>query len=118
MFKGNAWALLPALPLMLAMTCASPDAQTYCEEYTDCADGNDKDYQVCLVELQNRRRVARTYGCIEEFEEYIDCLYDNSECDGDGSDEEWRVDTEDCEDDADDLMDCYDDESDLEIYEN
>jgi len=113
MFKGNTWLLVCTMPLMLAMTCASPDGREYCEQETDCKDGNDTDYQVCLVQLQNARREARAYGCIEDYDELIDCIFDNSECDGDGSDEEWRFDSEDCEDDTEDFYDCLDDESDI-----
>ncbi len=84
----------------------------YCEEYVDCLDGNDEDEQVCVLELQESERIAKVYGCKDDFADYMDCMKEEADCESAGSSDYWTAE-DGCEDEHDDYMDCLLDESDL-----
>ena len=99
---GSACAV-PSLHPMLS------GVQNYCTEQMDCVDGNGDDVKACVVGIQNERRWARVYGCQSEYADYIDCLKEESECEGSDS---WSFGGGDCSDESEDYLDCLDDESD------
>ena len=99
----------------IGVSCAVPslhpaisDVRKYCNEQMDCIDGNRKDVKGCIVSIQNSRRLARQYGCQSEYAEYVSCIKDEGECNG----ESWD---HDCFDELEDYWECLEDESD--IYE-
>ena len=84
----------------------------YCEERADCIDANDEDEKACAVDIQNTRRIARVYGCEDDYMDYMECMKEEAECASQGRYDYW-TDRGECEDDLDDWLDCLADESDV-----
>ena len=84
----------------------------YCEERADCIDANDEDEKACAVDIQNTRRIARVYGCEDDYMDYMECMKEEAECESQGRYDYW-TDRGECEDDLDDWLDCLADESDV-----
>jgi hypothetical protein len=82
----------------------------YCEESVDCADGNSDDEQACMLNIHNNRRVARVYGCEDDYMDFMECMKEDAACESYGQYEYWTADG-DCEDDYEDYVDCMSDES-------
>ena len=84
----------------------------YCEERADCIDANEEDEKACVVDIRNSQRIARVYGCEDDYVDYIECMKDEADCESQGRYEYW-TDRGECEDDLDDWLDCLADESDV-----
>jgi hypothetical protein len=89
----------------------------YCEEYTDCVDGNDMDRKACLQTISNEKKLAKIYDCSDDFQDYMECMMDDATCDNVGRYDYW-TDRGDCRDDASDLVECISEASDyLQSYD-
>jgi len=75
-------------------------------------DGNDEDEKACVIDIQNTRRISRVYGCEADYEEYIQCMKEEADCESEGRYDYWTDEGE-CNDDLDDYLDCLSDESDV-----
>lgn len=82
----------------------------YCEERVDCMDGNSDDEEACMLNIHNDRRIARVYGCEDDYMEYMECMKEDADCESYGRYDYWTADG-DCEDDYEDYVDCMSDES-------
>jgi hypothetical protein len=82
----------------------------YCEEAVDCADGNSDDEEACMLNIHNDRRVARVYGCEDDYMDYMECMKEDADCESSGRYDYWTADG-DCADDYEDYVDCMSDES-------
>jgi hypothetical protein len=83
----------------------------YCEERVDCIDGNEDDEQACVVGIDNDRRMARVYGCEDDYMDFMECMKEDADCESSGRYDYWTAEG-DCEDDYEDYVDCMSDESD------
>ena len=84
----------------------------YCEERADCLDANEEDEKACAVDIQNTRRIARVYGCEDDYTDYIECMKEEADCESQGRYDYW-TDRGECENDLEDWLDCLADESDV-----
>jgi hypothetical protein len=83
----------------------------YCADAVDCLDGNEDDEQACLVDIDNTRRIARVYGCEDDYMDYMECMKEDADCESYGRYDYWTAEG-DCEDEQEDYLDCLSDESD------
>ena len=99
------------IPVMLS-GCGTLFSQfkEYCEERVDCLDGNSDDAEACILNIHNDRRVARVYGCEDDYMEYMTCMKEDADCESYGRYDYWTAEG-DCEDDYEDYVDCMSDES-------
>ena len=51
-----------------------------CQAATDCANGNDRDLDACIVDAEAAADRADLFGCTEWFNEYRDCIESRSRC--------------------------------------
>ena len=84
----------------------------YCEEYIDCLDGNKEDERACVIDFNESERIAKVYGCKDDFNDYMGCMKEEADCESMGRTDYWTAD-DDCEDEYEDYLDCLSDESDL-----
>jgi hypothetical protein len=77
----------------------------YCEEATDCAEGNDADKDACVVTAETEQDRASLYGCSKWFNAYADCLQSNADCENGY----YGISGNDCEDEARDYGSCMSD---------
>jgi len=82
----------------------------YCEDRVDCADGNSDDEDACMLNIHNDRRVARVYGCEDDYMDYMACMKEDADCESYGRYDYWTAEGA-CEDDFEDYVDCMSDES-------
>src|SRR5262245_37795055 len=77
---------MKAIMLVLAMVlvgaggggCSSGDV--FCETLCECQQCSDDAEQACKTDLSSTRSYARSAGCEEEYEAYIDCGTDRGTC--------------------------------------
>ncbi len=86
-----------------ANACLSFD--TYCEEATDCRDGNEADKDACIVAEEAAQDRAELYGCTDEFEAFVECREKDSTCKND----QFVLLNNDCEDELQDNNSCLSD---------
>jgi len=88
----------------------NPDVAAYCEEAMDCLDGNDEDLKSCKAQVRHEKERARIYDCSDDHDDWVECLFDDSDCeDYEGTD--YWTDEDKCDDDWEDYIECLDDES-------
>lgn len=75
---GRAAGLILVLTLLSAQACLSFD--TYCQEKTDCEDGNEEDKEACIVREEAGAERADLYGCTDELEAFVECREKDSSC--------------------------------------
>jgi hypothetical protein len=85
----------------------------FCDVYCECELCNDRSEDACQVQIGAALDAADEYDCTEEAEAYIECLMDESDCDDD--DNQFEVEPDCLENELDDLNDCIDDNSDLDV---
>jgi hypothetical protein len=83
--------------------CLSFD--TYCEERTDCLDGNDADVDACVVSEEAEEDRASLYGCTDEFEVFVECREQESTCEND----QYVLLNNDCDDESREYSSCMGD---------
>ncbi|MEM9696893.1 MAG: hypothetical protein AAGA56_30435 [Myxococcota bacterium] len=91
-----------------ALLCATTigcgrDYTAVCEEQVDCADGNERDVEACVVEFERQEEQADIYGCSEWYDLNADCFEERAECDNGVYGLE---DADDCESEREDLVSC------------
>ena len=84
----------------------------YCVEAVDCIDGNEADEKACMVSIDNEKRLARVYGCKDDYKEYMECMKEDAKCEEYYGSDYWTAEG-DCDDEYDDYVDCLSDESDF-----
>jgi hypothetical protein len=85
----------------------------FCDVYCECELCNDRSEDACQVQIGAALDAADEYDCAEEAEAYIECLIDESDCEDD--DNQFEVEPDCLENELDDLNDCIDDNSDLDV---
>ena len=78
----------------------------YCQEATDCADGNELDQDACEIGLEFDADRADDEGCGEYFDAFFACVEENSSCDNDN----YAPDADDCENESEDYNNCRGDD--------
>ncbi len=84
-----------------AFLAAGCDIREYCEAWRNCVGGNDEDEKACREQLRTQEDVADIYDCEDDFDTYLQCLINDSECDNDYY-------YSDCGDQYEDLDHCID----------
>ena len=74
----------------------------YCTEMMDCMGGNDADIESCEIALAASRDFADEKGCEESWDDFHECLIDQSSCTNDV----WNIGQGDCEDEQNDCSSC------------
>jgi hypothetical protein len=97
--KGAFYAICTAAGLLAG--CGG-GISGYCEEANLCEEGNDLDVEACETRLDTEAEVADLYNCSSEFDEYFDCLVENSRCNND----RYAPDEDDCDGPRNRLDDC------------
>jgi hypothetical protein len=73
-----AWLAIAALT---ALGCGGPDFQAICEELEECAEGNEKDVEACVIGFEASADAADEIGCGDEFDAYYECVGEEISCD-------------------------------------
>ncbi|MBI4955882.1 MAG: hypothetical protein HY908_27935 [Myxococcales bacterium] len=53
----------------------------YCEKWSACVGGNDKDIDKCTEDYEGREGVASAYDCSTEYDAWWECREQNAHCD-------------------------------------
>jgi hypothetical protein len=76
-----------AVAALASLGCGGPDFQAICEELEDCAEGNEKDVEACVIGFEASADAADEIGCGDEFDAYYECLGGEISCEGLGEDD-------------------------------
>ena len=74
-------ALGVAVAALAVVGCSSHGS--LCEEFIDCAGGNEQDQEACVIELDLREEVADIEGCSDDYGELYDCQEEALHCTND-----------------------------------
>jgi hypothetical protein len=102
--KRNLNRLLLGLGLGLASQisgCGTSSAAV-CDLVCDCTGCSNREYDDCVDDLDDLERDAEDDGCTAEYDDLMDCLGDELDCDDD------RVDIGRCDGELEDLAECLD----------
>ena len=69
-----------SLGLLFVSVSCSGKAGDFCDKSKDCNGGNDKDRDACVATVNALSDVADDYDCGDQFDNYFDCVTDNSIC--------------------------------------
>jgi hypothetical protein len=83
-------------------------AGEYCDLYCDCEGCSDEEYDECVINQDAAIDAASAYDCDAEYDEYVQCALEENDCD----DDNFVVDSS-CAGEAENLLECLDDGSDL-----
>lgn len=72
-----------ALTTVLLGGACSRSFDAYCDDFSDCIDGNTEDTNACIRAVEAEEEVAALFGCQEEFDALQDCREDESDCEND-----------------------------------
>lgn len=92
---------------------------SYCAEAVECEGGNARDQQACLDLWSFYKSRAATYGCVEQYNAYRQCVVENASCEGTGDSKSYTTIDPDafedqCGSEDDNLDDCIDGASNLD----
>jgi hypothetical protein len=104
-----ALALLAAVPLM---SCGGSVNQL-CNEICDCQGCSDHDLEECHEAADEIEEDVAREECSAELDAMLQCWSEQSECD---NDDVYKIDFDDCLDETDDLLDCCDNDCDLNAF--
>lgn len=93
---------LAALILASMLVGCSPYGDL-CAREMDCRNGNDADYDVCMLDYERRDDLSSVYGCGDKWDSYLDCMDRNASCNGG----KWN-DNNDCNSARSNFNDCID----------
>jgi hypothetical protein len=94
---------LAALILAISPSACAPYG-ALCEDEMICRDGNDADYDACVISYEANEDLSGLYGCEAKWDNYLICIETNARCDGNDN---W-TDDGDCGDEWVDYRDCVD----------
>lgn len=88
--------------LLVACTLGGCTYNNLCADEMDCRDGNDADYDACIIGYEASDDKASLYGCSDLWNEWVDCSAEFAHCE---SSDVW-TDEGKCGDEWDDYRDC------------
>ena len=68
-----------ALFLLLPAACTGPESDL-CTAKKDCEGGNDTDLVVCEIQADANADIADEKGCIDLYDQAVECFADNGAC--------------------------------------
>lgn len=74
---------LAALASLCLATAGCGGIGSYCNDRSECEGGSEADLEACDLVFTARSDRAELAGCLEKFDEYLDCLSDKSTCEDD-----------------------------------
>jgi len=75
----------------------------FCQRKMDCLNGNDADYDACIIDYDTNENLSDLYGCDVKWSDYLDCVDSNYHCSG----KNW-TDNGDCGNEWSNFRDCID----------
>jgi hypothetical protein len=78
-------------------------AGEYCDLACDCENCNDEEAEICIANVDYEQEISDIKGCDVEFDEIYACVIEKGDCDND------VFGTADCNDEAEDFIQCIDD---------
>lgn len=78
----NRHLLFPCLLVsaLAATGCGGPDFSAICEQQEDCAGGNERDREACVVAFEGAAGLADDLGCTDEFDAFFACTEEFAAC--------------------------------------
>ncbi len=86
----------------LALGGCRPSPETLCKRICDCGSCSNEEEEGCVDGLEDAEEDASSEECGAEYDAYVSCLDEKTECDGDAAD------TSACDDEQEDLAECLD----------
>jgi len=105
--KGLFIPILAALLLALLLPPACSKAAEYCDLRCACELCNNQEHEECVIEKAADLETASIYGCVVEYNSFLDCTMDRSECD----EYSWSLSGDDCADEREEHEECVADAS-------
>ncbi|MBW2522872.1 MAG: hypothetical protein JRI23_01790 [Deltaproteobacteria bacterium] len=91
----------------LVLTACSR-ASEFCDAMCECEHCNDRKKDECVIGTETAIDQADAYDCGDDYDEYLQCVLDEADCD----ENDWRVEGDDCDNEQESYWECVADASD------
>ncbi|NUP05074.1 MAG: hypothetical protein HOW73_03320 [Polyangiaceae bacterium] len=98
------WGRVPVLAAALALAGCGGGIGGYCYEAVQCEGGNDLDEDACNIAFQEMADLSDIQGCASEFDEWFECVEEESRC----NDDHYHPDEDSCGSQWERLDECAD----------
>jgi len=82
-----------------------------CDAECDCELCSDREYDMCKIDMQGKLDEAKAYGCEDDYDSYLDCRLDRSNC---ADHHHWQLEQNACQGEQTRYHDCVEAASDLD----